>query len=96
LIYISDYLGKENQTPSEFVNVGEKVDVVVLELDVDGRKLSLGHKQTTLILGINTKDHAVGTVHTGEIAEIVDKGATVEFGETSLLLFVTLKEDGRN
>jgi hypothetical protein len=47
----------ENQTPSEFVNVGEKLDVVVLELDVDGRKLSLGHKQTTLILGINTKDH---------------------------------------
>jgi hypothetical protein len=31
--------------------------MVVLELDVDGRKLSLGHKQTTLILGINTKDH---------------------------------------
>jgi hypothetical protein len=34
-----------------------KLDVVVLELDVDGRKLSLGHKQTTLILGINMKDH---------------------------------------
>jgi small subunit ribosomal protein S1 len=92
LIYISDLSWtKKIKHPSEFVNVGEK-DVVVLELDVDGRKLSLGHKQTTLILGINEGSFAVGTVHTGEIAEIVDKGA-VEFGETSLLSFllVTLK-----
>jgi small subunit ribosomal protein S1 len=37
---------KKIKHPSEFVNVGEN-DVVVLELDVDGRKLSLGHKQTT-------------------------------------------------
>jgi small subunit ribosomal protein S1 len=58
LIYISDLSWtKKIKHPSEFVNVGEKLDVVVLELDVDGRKLSLGHKQTTLILGINTKDH---------------------------------------
>jgi hypothetical protein len=47
---------KKIKHPSEFVNVGEKLDVVVL-VDVDGRKLSLGHKQTTLILGINTKGH---------------------------------------
>jgi small subunit ribosomal protein S1 len=40
-------LTKKIKHPSEFVNVGEKLDVVVLELDVDGRKLSLGHKQTT-------------------------------------------------
>jgi small subunit ribosomal protein S1 len=57
LIYISDLSWTKIKHPSEFVNVGEKLDVVVLELDVDGRKLSLGHKQTTLILGINTKDH---------------------------------------
>jgi small subunit ribosomal protein S1 len=58
LIYISDLSWtKKIKHPSEFVNVGEKLDVVVLELDVDGRKLSLGHKQTTLILGINTKVH---------------------------------------
>jgi small subunit ribosomal protein S1 len=57
LIYISDLSWtKKIKHPSEFVNVGEKL-VVVLELDVDGRKLSLGHKQTTLILGINTKVH---------------------------------------
>jgi small subunit ribosomal protein S1 len=77
-------LDKENQTPSEFVNVGE-IDVV-LELDVDGRKLSLGHKQTTLILGINTKDHLLLELSTQvKSLRIVDKGATVEFGETSLL-----------
>jgi small subunit ribosomal protein S1 len=74
-------LDKENQTPIRICKCWEKLDVVVLELDVDGRKLSLGHKQTTP----NPWDHegsfAVGTVHTGEIAEIVDKGATVEFGE---------------
>jgi small subunit ribosomal protein S1 len=74
-------LDKENQTPSEFVNVGEKLDVVVLELDVDGRKLSLGHKQTTPNPWDQYEGSFVGTVHTGEIAEIVDKGATVEFGE---------------
>jgi small subunit ribosomal protein S1 len=94
LIYISDLSWtKKIKHPSEFVNVGEKLDVVVLELDVDGRKLSLGHKQTTLILGINMKVHLLGTVHTGEIAEIVDKGATVELEKTSLLSFllVTLK-----
>jgi small subunit ribosomal protein S1 len=80
LIYISDLSWtKKIKHPSEFVNVGEKLDVVVLELDVDGRKLSLGHKQTTLILGINTKDHLLLELSTGEIAEIVDKGATVEF-----------------
>jgi small subunit ribosomal protein S1 len=48
LIYISDLSWtKKIKHPSEFVNVGDKLDVVVLELDVEGRKLSLGHKQTT-------------------------------------------------
>jgi small subunit ribosomal protein S1 len=80
LIYISDLSWtKKIKHPSEFVNVG--VDVVVLELDVDGRKLSLGHKQTTLILGINTKDHLLLELSTQVKSEIVDKGATVEFGE---------------
>jgi small subunit ribosomal protein S1 len=86
-------LDKENQTPIRICKCWEKLDVV-LELDVDGRKLSLGHKQTTP----NPWDQyegsfAVGTVHTGEIAEIVDKGATVEFGEdiVALFLLVTLK-----
>ncbi|WP_016990063.1 30S ribosomal protein S1 [Flavobacterium sp. ACAM 123] len=100
LIYISDLSWtKKIKHPSEFVNVGEKLDVVVLELDVDGRKLSLGHKQTTP----NPWDQyegsfAVGTVHTGEIAEIVDKGATVEFGDDVVAFIPTRhleKEDGK-
>ncbi|OCB74805.1 30S ribosomal protein S1 [Flavobacterium crassostreae] len=100
LIYISDLSWtKKIKHPSEFVNVGEKLDVVVLELDVDGRKLSLGHKQTTP----NPWDQyegsfAVGTVHTGEIAEIVDKGATVEFGDDIVAFIPTRhleKEDGK-
>ena len=100
LIYISDLSWtKKIKHPSEFVNVGEKLDVVVLELDVDGRKLSLGHKQTTA----NPWDQyevsfAVGTVHTGEISEIVDKGATVEFGDDVVAFIPSRhleKEDGK-
>ncbi len=100
LIYISDLSWtKKIKHPSEFIAVGEKLDVVVLELDVDGRKLSLGHKQTTS----NPWDQyessfAVGTVHTGEISEIVDKGATVEFGEDIVAFIPTRhleKEDGK-
>ncbi len=83
LIYISDLSWtKKIKHPSEFVNVGEKLDVVVLELDVDGRKLSLGHKQTTANPWDQYEDSfAVGTIHNGTISEIVDKGATVEFGD---------------
>ena len=100
LIYISDLSWtKKIKHPSEFVNVGEKLDVVVLELDVDGRKLSLGHKQTTANPWDQYEDSfAVGTIHTGEISEIVDKGATVEFGEDIVAFIPTRhleKEDGK-
>jgi len=100
LIYISDLSWtKKIKHPSEFVNVGEKLDVVVLELDVDGRKLSLGHKQTTANPWDQYEDSfAVGTVHTGTIAEIVDKGATVEFGDDIVAFIPTRhleKEDGK-
>ena len=100
LIYISDLSWtKKIKHPSEFVNVGEKLDVVVLELDVDGRKLSLGHKQTTANPWDKYEDSfAVGTVHTGTIAEIVDKGATVEFGDDIVAFIPTRhleKEDGK-
>ena len=100
LIYISDLSWtKKIKHPSEFCNVGDKLDVVVLELDVEGRKLSLGHKQTT----DNPWDKyetefALGTTHSGEIAEIVDKGATVEFNE-DIVAFIPSrhleKEDGK-
>lgn len=100
LIYISDLSWtKKIKHPSEFVNVGDTLDVVVLELDVDGRKLSLGHKQTQANPWDKYEDSfAVGTVHTGEINEIVDKGATVEFGDDIVAFIPTRhleKEDGK-
>ncbi|WNH10413.1 30S ribosomal protein S1 [Thalassobellus suaedae] len=100
LIYISDLSWtKKIKHPSEFCAVGDKLDVVVLELDVEGRKLSLGHKQTT----VNPWDKyetefALETVHTAEISEIVDKGATVEFNEDIVAFVPTRhleKEDGK-
>ena len=100
LIYISDLSWtKKIKHPSEFINVGEKLDVVVLELDVEGRKLSLGHKQTTANPWDQYEDSfAVGTIHNGEISEIVDKGATVEFGDDIVAFIPTRhleKEDGK-
>jgi small subunit ribosomal protein S1 len=100
LIYISDLSWtKKVKHPSEFVNVGDKLDVVVLELDVEGRKLSLGHKQTTENPWDKyEKEFAVGTVHHAEIGEIVDKGATINFNE-DIVAFVPSrhleKEDGK-
>jgi small subunit ribosomal protein S1 len=100
LVYISDLSWtKKIKHPSEFVNVGDKLEVVVLELDVDGRKLSLGHKQTTDNPWDKHEDaFAVGTIHTGVIAEIVDKGATVDFGDDVVAFIPTRhleKEDGK-
>jgi small subunit ribosomal protein S1 len=100
LVYISDLSWtKKIKHPSEFINVGEKLDVVVLELDVDARKLSLGHKQTTANPWDKHEDaFAVGTIHNGTIAEIVDKGATVDFGDDVVAFIPTRhleKEDGK-
>ncbi|WP_041302028.1 30S ribosomal protein S1 [Lacinutrix sp. 5H-3-7-4] len=100
LIYISDLSWtKKIKHPSEFCNVGDKLDVVVLELDVEGRKLSLGHKQTTENPWDKYEtEFALGTTHTAEIAEVVDKGATIEFNE-DIVAFVPSrhleKEDGK-
>lgn len=99
LIYISDLSWtKKIKHPSEFCKVGDKLDVVVLELDVEGRKLSLGHKQTeTNPWDKYSDEFAVGTKHTAAVSEIVDKGATVEFNE-DVTAFVPQryleKEDG--
>ena len=81
LIYISDLSWtKKIKHPSEFCKVGDNLDVVVLELDVDDRKLSLGHKQTEENPWDKYEtEFAVGTKHTASITEIVDKGATVDF-----------------
>ena len=100
LIYISDLSWtKKIKHPSEFTTAGDKLEVVVLELDVDGRKLSLGHKQTTANPWDKYEDSfAVGTIHNGEISDIVDKGATVEFGDDIVAFIPTRhleKEDGK-
>nr|WP_299066914.1 30S ribosomal protein S1 [uncultured Allomuricauda sp.] len=100
LIYISDLSWtKKIKHPSEFVAVGDTLEVEVLELDVEGRKLSLGHKQTTENPWDKySAEFAEGTVHKAAIAEIVDKGATVNFNE-DIVGFVPSrhmeKEDGK-
>jgi small subunit ribosomal protein S1 len=50
-----------------------KIDVVVLELDVDGRKLSLGHKQTTANPWDQYEDSFVGTIHTEKSLKLLIK-----------------------
>ena len=99
LVYISDLSWtKKVKHPSEFCNVGDKLDVVVLELDVEGRKLSLGHKQTTENPWDKYEtEFALESLHTAAITEIVDKGATIDFNE-DITAFVPQrhleKEDG--
>ncbi|WP_339840660.1 30S ribosomal protein S1 [uncultured Maribacter sp.] len=100
LIYISDLSWtKKIKHPSEFTNVGDTLEVEVLELDVDGRKLSLGHKQTTENPWDKYEtEFALGTVHTATISDLVDKGATIEFNE-DITAFIPQrhleKEDGK-
>jgi len=99
LIYISDLSWtKKIKHPSEFTNVGDELEVVVLELDVEGRKLSLGHKQIEDNPWDKYEaDFGVGTKHTAAITEIVDKGATIDFNE-DITAFIPQrhleKEDG--
>ena len=79
LIHISDLSwSKKIKHPAEFTKIGEKIDVIVLDVDVDNRRLSLGHKQ----LEENPWDvfesvFAVGSVHKGTIVSLSDKGAIV-------------------
>lgn len=79
LIHISDLSWtKKIKHPSEFTQIGAEIEVQVLEIDKDNRRLSLGHKQ----LEDNPWDvlestFAVDSVHEGTITEIMDKGALV-------------------
>ncbi|HBR11865.1 small subunit ribosomal protein S1 [Epilithonimonas bovis DSM 19482] len=100
LIYISDLSWtKKIKHPSEFCNVGDKLDVIVLELDTQARRLSLGHKQLTENPWdkFETK-YAEGTVHTGTAVEVHDKGASVQFEDAEVEAFcpsrLLEKEDG--
>ncbi len=83
LIYISDLSWTQKvKHPSEFCAVGDVLDVVVLELDVEGRKLSLGHKQTVENPWDKFEaEFAIGTKHDVTITDVVDKGAVVKFNE---------------
>ena len=89
LIYISDLSWtKKIKHPSEFCNVGDKLEVIVLELDTAARRLSLGHKQ----LQANPWDkfeskYAEGTVLTGTATDVFDKGAQVQFEDAEVEAF---------
>jgi small subunit ribosomal protein S1 len=99
LIHISDLSWtKKIKHPAEFTTVGADIDVVVLEIDKDNRRLSLGHKQ----LEENPWDvfetiFTVDSIHEGTIVDVFDKGAVVAlpYGVEG---FVTpkhlVKEDG--
>ena len=99
LIHISDLSWtKKIKHPSEFTAVGATLDVVVLEIDKENRRLSLGHKQ----LEKNPWDeyeaiYTPGSVHQGTITELMDKGAVVvlaEGGEGFATPKHLTKEDG--
>jgi small subunit ribosomal protein S1 len=99
LVYISDLSWtKKIKHPSEFVKVGDKLDVVVLELNPEERKLNLGHKQTQENPwdAVESK-YTIGSVHQGTVKEKNDKGAIVNF-EDNVEGFVPSrhmeKEDG--
>jgi small subunit ribosomal protein S1 len=99
LIHISDLSWtKKIKHPAEFTNIGDDIEVAVLEIDKENRRLSLGHKQ----LEENPWDvfetiFTIGSVHEGTVTEVMDKGAIValQYGVEG---FVTpkhlLKEDG--
>ena len=99
LIHISDLSWtKKIKHPSEFTQVGNDIEVQVLEIDKDNRRLSLGHKQ----LEENPWDvfetiFTVGSIHQGKVIEVLDKGAVINL-EHGVEGFATpkhlVKEDG--
>ena len=99
LIHISDLSWtKKVKHPSEFTTIGAPIDVVVLEIDKENRRLSLGHKQ----LEDNPWDayesiYTVDSIHEGKITEMMDKGAVISLAE-GVEGFATpkhlVKEDG--
>ena len=83
LIHISDLSWtKKIKHPAEFTQIGNDIDVVVLEIDKDNRRLSLGHKQVEENPWDSFEGQfAVDSVHKGTIAEMTDKGAVVSLGD---------------
>ena len=83
LVHISDLSWtKKIKHPSEFTSIGEPLEVVVLEVDQENRRLSLGHKQLEENPWNEYENtYSVGSVHEGTITALVDKGATVTLAE---------------
>ncbi len=83
LVHISDLSWtKKIKHPSEFTSIGEPLEVVVLEVDQENRRLSLGHKQLEENPWNEYENtYSVGSVHEGTVTAIVDKGATVTLAE---------------
>ncbi len=99
LIHISDLSWtKKVKHPSEFTQVGAQIEVLVLEIDKENRRLSLGHKQ----LEDNPWDtyetiYTPGSVHVGKVTEMIEKGAVIvlnEGGEGFATPRHLVKEDG--
>jgi len=99
LIYISDLTwNKRVKHPSDVLNIGDEVEVIVLDVDKDGRKLSLGLKQLQENVWDTYADKfGIGTEHEGEVKEAAGKGATVLLdGEVEAFTpgRLMMKEDG--
>ena len=99
LVYISDLSWTiKVKHPSELFTVGDSINVIVLELDSESRKLSLGHKQTMdNPWDVYDKTFAEGTSHNASISDSNDKGATIIFND-DIIAFIPnrhlVKEDG--
>ena len=99
LVYISDLSWtKKIKHPSEILSLNDKINVIVLELDIEGRKLSLGYKQTKENPWLSyEKEFSIDSVHRGKIYNIIDKGSTVKFND-EITAFIPskymFKEDG--
>jgi len=99
LIYISDLSWtKKIKHPSELFSIGDKIDVIVLELDVNERKLSLGHKQTKKNPWDDyLKKYPVDSTHKFKLESVGERGASI-FLNDEISAFVpkkhAVKEDG--
>ena len=89
LVHISDLSWtKKVKHPADFVKLGEEMEVIVLEIDVDNRRLSLGHKQLTEDpWNVYETIFTLGSVHNGEVLDVFDKGSTILFKEQGLEAF---------
>ena len=83
LVHISDLSWtKKVKHPAEFTKVGENMEVIVLEVDVDNRRISLGHKQTEVDPWDNYETtYVIGKDFEGTVKEIFDKGSIISFAD---------------